>query len=47
MKHCPVTGRLLLACDCGACDDLDDEFGGEDGSDEEDALPGLHAFHAH
>ena len=26
MKHCPVTGRLLLSCDCGACDELDGPY---------------------
>jgi len=32
-KHCPVTGRPLLgrnACDCGACDDLTEGFGGDE-----------------
>lgn len=30
-KHCPVTGELLTACECGACD-LDDDGEGQDGS---------------
>ena len=34
-EHCPVTGHLLMACECGACDDLDDDEP-QDGSDEEE-----------
>jgi hypothetical protein len=33
-KHCPVTGDLLTRCECGACDDLNEGFGGDEGSDE-------------
>lgn len=31
MPHCPVTGRSLLDCDCGACEDLESGDSGEDG----------------
>lgn len=24
-KHCPVTKLPVLDCDCGACDDLDEQ----------------------
>jgi hypothetical protein len=36
-RHCPITGRLLVVCDCGACDDLDESQGGaEDDRDEDE-----------
>lgn len=36
VKHCPVTGRPILDCDCGACDEdaLDMQ---DDGSDDDGA----------
>ena len=37
-KHCPVTGNLLMFCECGACWDLDED--GQDGSDGADTPAG-------
>ena len=34
-KHCPVTGRSLIDCDCGACDGLDEAFGGDEDEGED------------
>jgi len=39
VKHCTITGRLLVVCDCGGCWELDEAFGGDedDGQDDEPA----------